>query len=80
MSLLFIERFKSMVWHGPRFFRGGHKTDFPEGGYPPIMSIISMECIKPDLKQITEHDSPMVVMGLLLCNSWFGAMESATDF
>ena len=45
-----------------------------------IMSLLFMEWIKPDLKLITEHDPPMVVMGLLLCNSWFGAMESATDF
>ena len=45
-----------------------------------IMSLLFMEWIKPDLKLITEHDPPMVVMGLLLCNSWFGAMESAKDF
>jgi hypothetical protein len=44
------------------------------------MSLLFMEWIKPDLKLITEHDPPMVVMGLLLCNSWFGAMESAKDF
>ena len=44
-----------------------------------IMSLLFMEWIKPNLKLITEHDPPMVVMGLLLCNSWFGAMESAKD-
>ena len=47
------------AWLGtvPDFSGGGHKSDFPEGRYPPIMSIMCLECIKPDLKFLTEHTS-----------------------
>ena len=55
--LYYLSNVLSMVGQGPRFFRGGSQNRLSGGRYPPIMSIMFMECIKPDLKLLAENTS-----------------------